>query len=78
VHFSEDGKTAYCNAALMQFALKAVIFWRHRDGEHQLFRALRGFDGLRRIEQGTGDLGATCMVCQYAIKQRYNDAMIPL
>jgi hypothetical protein len=26
---------------------------RHRDGEHQFPRALRGFDGLRRIEQGT-------------------------
>jgi hypothetical protein len=26
VHFSEGGKTAYCNAALMQFALSAVMF----------------------------------------------------
>jgi len=30
-HFSEGGKTAYCNAALMQFALSAVIFWKRRD-----------------------------------------------
>ena len=26
VHFSEGGKTAYCNASLMQFALSAVMF----------------------------------------------------
>jgi hypothetical protein len=25
-HFSEGGKTAYCNASLMQFALSAVMF----------------------------------------------------
>jgi hypothetical protein len=27
-HFFEGGKTAYCNASLMQFALSAVMFWR--------------------------------------------------
>jgi hypothetical protein len=43
-HFSEGGKTAYCNAALMQFALSAVIFGLRRDEGRPLPALPRGFD----------------------------------
>jgi len=43
-HFSEGGKTAYCNAALMQFALSAVIFGLRRDEGRPLPALARGFD----------------------------------
>jgi hypothetical protein len=61
--FSEGGKTAYCNAALMQFALSAVMFGLRRDEGRPLPALTRGFDhasggsnkGLGEEEKGFDD-----------------------